>query len=63
MRWAIANIMVLSGITDYTGSVVRQAVLYQNRFVLTVLIFWSHNKGWGLLYMTCGNYIRKLAFL
>jgi hypothetical protein len=45
------------------ATVVRQAVLYQNRFVLTVLMFWSHDKGWGLLHVTCGNHIRKLAFL
>jgi hypothetical protein len=44
-------------------TVIWQAVLYQNRFVLTVLRFRSHGKGRGLLHVTCGNHIRKLAFL
>jgi hypothetical protein len=30
---------------------------------LAVLRFRLHGKGRGLLYITCGNHIRKLVFL
>jgi hypothetical protein len=43
--------------------VVRQAVLVKNHVILAVLRFRSYSKGCGLLYITCGNYIRKLVFL
>ncbi|PMD67612.1 WD40 repeat-like protein, partial [Hyaloscypha bicolor E] len=45
------------------NTVVRQAVLVKNHVVLAVLRFRLYGKGRGLLYVTCGNYIRKLVFL
>ena len=45
------------------SDVVQQAVFSKNHIILAVLRFRLYSKGRSLLYITCGNYIRKLVFL